>query len=106
MRQGIEVDPQLIRVRRERPGRTLDLVQLVVVSAERRPSAVEAAGVMHRNVRLQRPGRRKDVDLVDTVVDQVAELHATRTPCARHPGRSERADVERDTTYPPCGMVW
>ena len=98
MRQGIEVDPQLIRVRRERPGRTLDLVQLVVVSAERRPSAVEAAGVMHRNVRLQRPGRRKDVDLVDTVLDQVAELHATGTPSAGQPGRSQRTDIELHTT--------
>src|SRR5437899_12740272 len=98
MRQGIEVDPQLIRVRRERPGRTLDLVQLVVVSAERRPSAVEAAGVMHRNVRLQRPGRRKDVDLVDTVVGEVAELHATGTASAGQPGRSQGTDVELHTT--------
>ena len=60
--------------------RALDLIQAKVVAAHRRAGAVVAAGVVDRNVDLERPGPREDVRLIDPVFDNPPELGVARTP--------------------------
>src|ERR1700738_5068173 len=84
-------------VLRVRAGRALYLVQAEVIGPKRGPGAVEAAGVVDRQVRLElaRPG--EDVGLIDPVFDDPPELGVARAiaPGVHHTGKSK-------SETPPC----
>src|SRR6266851_2162888 len=71
--------------------RAFDLIQPVVIGAERRPGAIVAAGVMERYIGLElaRPG--EDVGFIDPVFDDTSELGVARAPAAAlsHMGKSK-----------------
>src|ERR1700738_1677405 len=79
-------------VLRVRAGRALYLVQAEVIGPKRGPGAVEAAGVVDRQVRLElaRPG--EDVGLIDPVFDDPPELGVARAiaPGVHHTGNRNR----------------